>query len=120
MKPPIFIVGTGRSGTTIFFKMLKNHPNVAWLSSLNKRYREKRYLNRFAYRALNYPFLGKILQKRVYPSEAYSYWDRLFPGFSSPCRDLLGDDVTIGKGNKLARGIKIWSGKTIQPDTVSF
>lgn len=95
MKSPIFIVGTGRSGTTIFSKMLKDHPNVTWLSSFNKRFPERPYLNRFAFRALHYPFFSKVLQKLVYPSEAYSYWDRLFTGFSLPCRDLLADDVTI-------------------------
>jgi mannose-1-phosphate guanylyltransferase len=33
---------------------------------------------------------------------------------------ILGDDVVIGKGNKLSNGIKIWPGKTIEPDTISF
>jgi mannose-1-phosphate guanylyltransferase len=33
---------------------------------------------------------------------------------------ILGDDVVIGKGNKLANGIKIFPGKSIQPDTISF
>jgi len=32
---------------------------------------------------------------------------------------ILGDDVLVGKGSKLSQGIKIWPGKTIEPDTVS-
>ena len=33
---------------------------------------------------------------------------------------ILGDDVLIGKGNKLSNGIKVWPGRAIEPDTVSF
>jgi len=33
---------------------------------------------------------------------------------------ILGDDVRIGKGNKLSKGIKIWPGKSIEPDAISF
>lgn len=95
MKAPIFIVGTGRSGTTILFKMLKDHPDVAWLSSLAESYPGRPYLNRLALRALGYPIFGKVLQKHLAPSEAYSYWDRVFPGFKMPCRDLLAEDVTL-------------------------
>jgi len=33
---------------------------------------------------------------------------------------LLGDNVTIGKGNKLSQGIKIWPDKSIEPEAISF
>jgi mannose-1-phosphate guanylyltransferase len=33
---------------------------------------------------------------------------------------VLGDDVLIGKGNQLSKGIRIWPGKSIKPDTISF
>ena len=33
---------------------------------------------------------------------------------------VLGDDVVIGKGNKLAQGIRIWPGKSIETETISF
>ena len=33
---------------------------------------------------------------------------------------ILGDDVLIGKGNKLSNGIKVWPGRAIEPDAVSF
>ena len=33
---------------------------------------------------------------------------------------ILGDDVRIGNGNKLSRGIKVWPGRAIEPDAVSF
>lgn len=96
MKAPIFIVGTGRSGTTILFKMLKDHPDIAWLSSLVEIYPDKIYLNRLALLALSYPIINKVLQRRLAPVEAYSYWEQAFPGITMPCRDLLSEDVTLG------------------------
>jgi len=47
---------------------------------------------------------------------------RCFIGEESEVLDdcILGDDVLIGKGNKLSKGIKIWPGKSIEPDTISF
>jgi len=33
---------------------------------------------------------------------------------------VLGDEVTVGKRNKLTSGIRIWPGRTIEPDTISF
>lgn len=32
---------------------------------------------------------------------------------------MLGDDVLVGRGSELSKGIKIWPGKTIEPGTVS-
>ena len=33
---------------------------------------------------------------------------------------VLGDNVIIRKGNKLSQGIRIWPGKSIEPNTISF
>ena len=30
---PIFIVGTGRCGSTILYQLLSNHPQLGWISS---------------------------------------------------------------------------------------
>ena len=32
---------------------------------------------------------------------------------------VLGDDVLVGKGARLSKGVKVWSGNTIEPGTVS-
>jgi hypothetical protein len=34
---PIFILGAGHSGTTILYKMLSMHPDVAWFSQFSQR-----------------------------------------------------------------------------------
>lgn len=35
---PIFIVGCQRSGTTIFYRLLSSHPNLAWFSNFTDRF----------------------------------------------------------------------------------
>ncbi len=42
---PIFVVGTGRSGSTVFFDIFTKHPRVAWLSSLADRYPDRVWLH---------------------------------------------------------------------------
>ncbi|HDH58215.1 MAG TPA: hypothetical protein ENF16_06360 [Bacteroidetes bacterium] len=40
---PIFIIGTGRSGTTFLFHIMRRHPQLAWLC----QYRTQIGLNRY-------------------------------------------------------------------------
>jgi len=44
-------------------------------------------------KGLDWPVIGYFCRKRS-PCEAFELWDRLYPGFGSPCRDLLAADVT--------------------------
>jgi hypothetical protein len=37
-KAPIFIVGCGRSGTTVVYELLARHPDVAWISNYTERW----------------------------------------------------------------------------------
>jgi omega-hydroxy-beta-dihydromenaquinone-9 sulfotransferase len=100
VEKPIFIFGTGRSGTTIFHQILSNHPNVAWLSSLCNKYPDKPFMNGLILRAIGYPLIGRLLRKTVKPVECYDFWEYHCKGFSRPFRDLLEEDVTIKtKGN---------------------
>jgi hypothetical protein len=91
---PIIVFGTGRSGTTIFHRILSGHPDVAWLSSLCNRHATRPLLNRYLMHCLNVPFLGGLLRRKWRPSEAYRLWERSCPGFSNPVRDLFADDLT--------------------------
>jgi hypothetical protein len=94
VKKPIFIVGIGRSGTTIIHSMLSEHPNVAWLSGICRRNPEKRLRNRWLMQAIDYPFVGKYLKRRFKQQENYEFWEYYCKGFSVPCRDLVAEDVT--------------------------
>jgi omega-hydroxy-beta-dihydromenaquinone-9 sulfotransferase len=92
---PIFVVGTGRSGSTVFFDVLSKHPSVAWFSTLSRRYPEKLWLSRYLMLARSIGFVDALLGRRLGPSEAYPLWDYLCPGFSNPFRDLTESDVTV-------------------------
>jgi hypothetical protein len=94
VEAPIFIVGTGRSGTTIFHRILSKHPSVAWLSRLCVKYPGRPWLNRWLMRGLSVPLVRGVLSMRWSPSEAYAFWEFNCPGFDNPYRDLLAEDVT--------------------------
>ena len=91
---PIFVVGTGRSGSTVFFDIFAGHPRVAWLSSLANKYPDRLKLHSKLMRARGYPLIDGLLGHHFGPSEAYPFWELVCPGFSNPHRDLLAEDVT--------------------------
>ena len=94
ISKPIIILGTGRCGSTVFHRLLATHPQVMWLSNLCQRYPAKPAWNRRAVVAMGHPLLRRLLRERILPSEAYRFWDRYTYGFSTPCRDLVREDVT--------------------------
>lgn len=101
IRKPIFVIGDGRSGSTVFHDMLANHPNVAWLSGLCDRNPAKISRNRLLLRVVDYPILGTLVKRRFKPTEAYRFWDYYSKGFSAPCRDLLHGDVTVAAKQRL-------------------
>ena len=103
---PIFIVGAGRTGSTIFFELLAQHPQLAWLSKLAQRYPRVPLLNRWLMHAWSVSALGKLLPARLGPSEAYPFWDSCCPGFSNPYRDLRAEDVTPASASRLRKSIR--------------
>jgi hypothetical protein len=95
VETPIFIVGTGRCGSTLFHHVLSHHPHVTWLSRACERQPRKPEANRRAIRTLDLlPLPSRYIRKLIYPVEAYEFWERICPGFKEPCRDLLKEDVT--------------------------
>lgn len=94
MNPaPLFIVGVGRSGSSVFHRMLCGHPHAAWLSRILESWPNATPLNRALMHALGVPLVGRGLARRIEPGECYEYWEQLVPGFTTPCRDLVGADV---------------------------
>jgi hypothetical protein len=91
---PIFIVGTGRCGSTVFHRLLATHPQVMWLSGTTYRYPDKPEWNRWAVTAMGNPLLQKLFGHKIRPGENYRFWDRYAYGFSEPCRDLVRTDVS--------------------------
>jgi hypothetical protein len=91
---PIFIVGTGRCGSTAFHQLLAMHPQVMWLSGFSERYPDKPAWNRWAVAAVGNPLLRRLLGERIKPGENYGFWYRHAYGFAEPSRDLVRTDVT--------------------------
>src|SRR4029079_14209154 len=91
---PLFIVGTGRCGSTIFNDILAHHPEVCWLSTVGNQFPQRPHVNALSMRAIDLPAISPLAPRRIYPVEAYEFWEARMPGFSPPCRDLVAEDVT--------------------------
>jgi hypothetical protein len=94
-KGPIIIVGAGRTGTTVFHRMLSEHPHLAWLPGrISARFPGRLELSRLFMKGLDYPVVGELLKRRIGPGEGYPFWEHHCKGFSAPYRDLVAADVT--------------------------
>lgn len=97
---PIFIVGSGRCGSTVFHQALTHHPHVAFLTEACARYPASPGRNRAVMHLLDVPFLGRFVRRKFPANEHWAFWNWHFRGFSRPCRDLLAEDV---RPNEAAR-----------------
>jgi hypothetical protein len=91
---PIFIVGTGRCGSTALHQLLARHPRLMWLSGLAEQFPDRPALNRWAVTAVGNPLIRGLLGKRIKPGENYGFWYNHAYGFAEPGRDLVREDVT--------------------------
>jgi hypothetical protein len=91
---PIFIVGTGRCGSTAFHRLLGMHPQLMWLSGFAEEFPHRPSWNRWAVTAMGSPVLRRIFGTRIKPDENYGFWYTHAYGFAEPGRDLLRSDVT--------------------------
>jgi len=103
-KSPIIIVGAGRTGTTVFHRMLSEHPHLAWLPErISSTFPERLELSRLFMKGLDYPVVGELLKRRIKPGESYPFWEHHCKGFSAPYRDLTAADVTDKARSHLPR-----------------
>jgi len=92
-QTPVVIVGVGRSGSTLLHRLLSLHPRVAWISGVANRVRPGSPANHLIMTAASIPGLAGPIRRRLRPSEHYSFWERIAPGFSTPDRDLGAADL---------------------------
>jgi LPS sulfotransferase NodH len=105
VNPPLFIVGAGRSGSTMLMDLLSHHPEIAWLSTVAHRYPTRFDLHRRALESVDAPVVGRRLLARLGPREAYGFWEAHSPGFRRPHRDLLATDVTRSRRDALVAAV---------------
>lgn len=64
IKKPIFIVGSGRSGTTVFYNFLSTHPEVCWFSNYSDRFINVNLMP-FLHRIFDLTFVSTIAKKGI-------------------------------------------------------
>ncbi len=101
---PIFIVGTGRCGSTALHRLLGAHPQVMWLSGFAEEFPHRPAWNRWAVTATGNALFRRVFRKRIKPGENYGFWHTHAYGFAEPGRDLVRSDVTP-RVKKQVRGV---------------
>jgi len=92
--PIVFIVGTGRCGSSLLQEALSRHPSIGFLSNFDDRFGTSGRWNQRLYSAVPQRLTRKG-RMRFAPSEGYRLLDRqVSPVISRTCRDLTESDVT--------------------------
>ncbi len=63
----IFIIGSGRSGTTILYNLLAMHPDICYFSTLTSAFPRFPQLAVF-HRILDIPMIGRVIRKKIMSS----------------------------------------------------
>ena len=93
---PVFVIGTGRCGTTALMDLIAYHGEFAWPSQYTARWPARPRLAALSRIVELPPFSSRLRFARFVPKHAENYaeWDERFPGFAEPFRDLVASDVT--------------------------
>jgi hypothetical protein len=93
---PVFVIGTGRSGLSPLMDLVAYHPAFAWPSQYTDRWPSIARLSALSRVVEVPPFTSRLKFTRGVPTHAETYrlWNRCFPGFAEPYRDLVAGDVT--------------------------
>lgn len=93
----VFIVGTGRCGSSLIQEMISRHKHVGFISNIDDRLSLLNLKGRFNNALFRTP-VGRFTRKsrlRFAPSEAYNLISRrVSPMYAYSCRDLEARDVT--------------------------
>ncbi len=106
----LFIIGTGRCGSTLVHEVLSRHDGMGFVSNIEDNlpfFNQLGRWNNMLYRT----WLGGFTRKgsiRFAPSEAYKLISReVSPLYADPCRDLTEKDVTPWLKARFQRFFKV-------------
>ncbi|MEO0344804.1 MAG: sulfotransferase [Pseudomonadota bacterium] len=99
-QDPVFIVGTGRCGSTMLHDALCLHNDVCWLTPLADRYPWRPGLNARALDLGRRVLPQRALRRLLPPVEPYRFFEGAYGGFSRPYRDLTEGDYRPGAAKK--------------------
>jgi hypothetical protein len=94
MGRPVFIVGTGRCGSTLFHEIFCQSQAFYWLTQKIEKRPGQPEVNARIMMAMTNPLLKIFFKRGIWPSEAYLFWEHFCPGFARPFRDITEMDVT--------------------------
>lgn len=69
----VFIIGSGRSGTTILYNLLSMHPDVCYFSALTNNHPNKPWFAVF-HRVLDIPVIGHMIRGKITSSSLKNSW----------------------------------------------
>ncbi|HKU69674.1 MAG TPA: sulfotransferase [Burkholderiales bacterium] len=90
---PLFIIGTGRCGSTVFHELFAHHPQLSWFTRMVNLFPDRPQLNNLLLGLASVPGVGSIVRNNVSPVEGYPFWEHHFRGFREPCHDLTAQDA---------------------------
>ena len=116
VRRPIMIVCAGRSGSTVYYRMLSRHRDTGFLSTYNEAFPSQTWLSVLS-RLYEQPMLGPIRDHRVFPKpfSPYTFWQQFLPDIARhdrpPGPDEIPDDAMNAARRTISR-VLAYQGKT--------
>ncbi|MGI8536748.1 MAG: sulfotransferase family protein [Mycobacteriales bacterium] len=113
---PIFLIGCGRSGTTLLYELIAQQTDLAWFSNVTQRFPALPQLAA-ASRTAGLPLVRRLAGHRApHPAEGHAIFDRVRGGSRREDEGVLtGHDVREGEAEQLlaiVRAHQLFHGKS--------
>ncbi|MHC4415210.1 MAG: sulfotransferase family protein [Planctomycetota bacterium] len=104
---PILVVCAGRSGSTMYYRLIARHRDVGFLSSWHQAFPRLTWLAVFS-RLYGTRVLDRVKHNYWFPKPfaPYRFWDRYLPGIARHDRPLVPEDVPEASIEPLRRTIE--------------